>query len=146
VGAQPGVQAAQSQQTPARTAQVADSLEFADRPTAATADGQNIWRVGIDGIERSTDKGRMWIRDQVPDAVNITAGSAPSASVCWMVGRSGLVLRYVASSGWARTTSPAPVDFVAVSARDAERAVVTAADGRRFETADGGRTWRPVRP
>jgi hypothetical protein len=36
---------------------------------------------------------------------------------------------------------PETVDLVAVEAADANTARVTGADGRRFQTTDGGRTW-----
>jgi photosystem II stability/assembly factor-like uncharacterized protein len=42
---------------------------------------------------------------------------------------------------WRRVAFPEEAALVAVSATDDQTATVTAADGRTFETADGGRTW-----
>ena len=72
----------------------------------------------------------------------LTAGSSPSPSVCWLVGRSGTVL--LSTDG--RILAPARVSrgrwiCAAVTATDTETATVTTADGRAFVTADGGRTW-----
>jgi hypothetical protein len=137
---------AQAQQRVSRAEEAVarDALAFSAVLSIATADGRHLWRPGGKWIERSADGGRVWVRDEVADAANIVAGAAPSASVCWMVGREGLVLRYEEGPGWTRVISPASVDLVQITARDAGHAIVTAADGRRFETSDGGRTWRPV--
>jgi len=43
---------------------------------------------------------------------------------------------------WQRVQFPEAIDLTAVRAPDATNAIVTAADGRTFTTADGGRTWR----
>jgi len=74
--------------------------------------------------------------------VLLTAGAAPSANVCWLVGRAGAVILSTDGRAWRRLTFPEQIDLTAVTAVDARTATVTTADGRRFETADGGRTWR----
>jgi hypothetical protein len=51
------------------------------------------WRLAGPGVvERSTDQGASWARLETGVAAMFTAGSAPSASVCWLVGPRGLVL------------------------------------------------------
>ncbi len=69
------------------------------------------------------------------------AGSAPSASVCWVVGREGVVVRTTDGSRWTRLPFPNTADLVGVTASSADAATVVAADGRTFSTADGGATW-----
>jgi photosystem II stability/assembly factor-like uncharacterized protein len=61
--------------------------------------------------------------------------------VCWLVGARGLVLLTTDAVRWRRMAFPESVDLVAVQATDASHATVTAADGRRFSTSDGGATW-----
>lgn len=70
------------------------------------------------------------------------ARSAPSPNVIWRVGRAGLVQLATDGQRFVRVPFPETVDLTAVTATDERRAVVTAADGRAFETADGGRTWQ----
>jgi photosystem II stability/assembly factor-like uncharacterized protein len=62
--------------------------------------------------------------------------------VCWIVGRSGLVLLSTDGETWRRLDFPdATVDLVSVTARDGAAATVTAANGRIYRTTDAGRTW-----
>ena len=39
---------------------------------------------------------------------------------------------------------PEPLDLATVTATDAKSATVMTTAGRRFQTNDGGRTWRPI--
>ena len=45
---------------------------------------------------------------------------------------------------WRRLAIPDPVDLASVLAVDDKTATVTASGGRRFETTDGGASWRPL--
>lgn len=100
------------------------------------------WRLSGPSVERSADGGRTWLRQPTSTNVELLAGSSPAPSVCWIVGRSGVVLLSADGSTWRTLDSPVPaVDLVAVTATTAEAATVTTADGRTYRTADGGRTW-----
>ncbi len=101
------------------------------------------WRVRGSQVERTGDDGATWLAATgVPAGLSIVAGSAPSATVCWLVGRSGLVLVTTDGTTWRRLPFTEPtVDLSAVEAVDARTATVSAADGRRFLTIDGGATW-----
>jgi len=109
-------------------------------------DGLTEWQFGPEGaIRRSTDSGRTW-HPQPPGASGeILAASAVSATVCWAVGRAGLVIVTADGERWQSRPAPEVIDLVRVLATDARSATVTAADGRRFATADGGATWAPAR-
>ena len=101
------------------------------------------WRI-VDGrtIQRSLDAGVTWVNDHLADNdVTLTAGTAPSANVCWLVGRSGAVLLMTDGRVWRRIKFSEPADLTAVTAADARTATVTTGDGRLFGTTDGGRTW-----
>jgi photosystem II stability/assembly factor-like uncharacterized protein len=93
-------------------------------------------------VQRSLDAGATFSTEYTADsAVLLTAGAAPSVNVCWLVGRSGVVVLTTDGRVWQRLTFPEQADLTAVTAIDARTATVTTADGRRFGTADGGRTW-----
>ena len=102
------------------------------------------WRV-VEGrlVQRSLDQGRSWSTQYTIDAGpgRINAGICPTAAVCWLAGRSGLVLRTIDGQNWQRLAVPQDIELTSVSSTDERTATVRAADGRRFVTTDGGRTW-----
>lgn len=93
-------------------------------------------------VERTTTGGQSWevLARRVPG--EMTAGSAPSNDVCWVVGRAGAVWHTTDGQLLARVPFPEPLDLVRVAAESALTATVTAASGRTFRTTDGGRTWQ----
>jgi hypothetical protein len=101
------------------------------------------WRI-VAGtvVERSTDGGISWQTQSTEGRVRLVAGVAPSATVCWLVGSGGVVLRSIDGRTWQRAAFPEMIDLTAIVATDASSATVTAADGRVFITVDGGQTWR----
>lgn len=79
--------------------------------------------------------------------VDLLAGSAPDANVCWVVGRNGAVFVTKGAgdgnkTAWNEVAAPVAADFAAVSAKSANSAIVTTVDGRQFETHDGGKKWK----
>jgi len=108
----------------------------------ATPDRKALWRVKPGGsIELSRDDGKTWQVLENPVKIDFAAGSAPSEKVCWLAGAAGTVLRTTDGVKWEKTTAPSEADLIAIEARDALHAAVTAADGRKFTTRDGGCTW-----
>ena len=105
-------------------------------------DPNRRWRVLTGGIERSEDGGRIWIPVRLAGTEVVIGGASPAPFVCWLVGRSGLVLLATDGTNFTRLPFPASVDLVAVSASDARTATVTTADARTFRTEDAGRSWR----
>src|SRR5690606_24189004 len=93
-------------------------------------------------IERSSDRGQTWTLTVLEPLTRITAGSAPAANVCWIVGHDGVVLRSTNGTTFARQPFPETVSITTVVAQDTARAMVTTEDGRVFATADGGATWQ----
>lgn len=69
-----------------------------------------------------------------------TANVGPA--IAWQVGRKGLVRVTTDGTTFTRVPFPEAIDLVAVTAYSPTAATVTARDGRRFETRDGGKTWR----
>lgn len=102
------------------------------------------WRIlGGTRVQRSVDGGTTWTVADLPSAQPfvLTAGSAASQNVCWLVGRDGAV--FVTRNGltFERISFPERVNLRSVQAIDALRAVVTTQDGRTFSTSDAGLTW-----
>ena len=110
-------------------------------------DPMTRWRViGAGQVERSTDGGARWERATLPESATLTAGTSPSPSVVWLVGRTGAI--YVTTDGLRFTRVPFPdrVDFVSIQAIDSRRATVVTIDGRTMRTEDQGMTWIRVSP
>ena len=133
--------------TVALQAPEAGALQKSARAAAAieiaTLDPSLGWRIVGDRIERSEDGGTTWRVTRQNPGDGLTAGSAPSNEVCWFVGRAGRVLR--TTNGGATFTDVSltePLDLASVAAVDAANAMIYSVEGRRFRTADGGRTWR----
>jgi len=74
--------------------------------------------------------------------VDLIAGASPSRLVCWLVGRAGTVLLSTDGRTWRGVPFPVMTDLVAVQATNAQTATITTADGRTFQTTDGGRSWK----
>ena len=101
-----------------------------------------LWRVAPSGaIEHSRDGASTWIVQLAEPGSVLTAGSAPSDVVCWLVGRAGAVFRTSDGTTWVRLPAPTPDDLVGIEAEDARTAIVTTAGGVSFRTVDGGQTW-----
>jgi photosystem II stability/assembly factor-like uncharacterized protein len=112
------------------------------RPPIVSPDANVRWRLAGTNVERSTDGGRTWQLQATGSEIELLAGAAPAPTVCWIVGRRGLVLRSTDGATWQRLPFPeATLDLAAVTARDALDATVTGADGRRYRTTDAGKTW-----
>jgi putative zinc finger protein len=126
-----------SAQAAAPAASTAERREAAERPAAAAETRQLQAR---DAFALSPC-GPMWPSPPSEVAGQITAGSGPSADVCWIVGRAGTVLRSTDHQTWQRVNLPVTVDLSRVNATDAASATVVTTDGRTFSTADGGATW-----
>ncbi len=74
---------------------------------------------------------------------DLTAGAAPSETVCWIVGRSGTIIRTTDGENWTKIASPTNADLFAIVADSAEHAIVTTVTAKNFETSDGGTSWHP---
>jgi photosystem II stability/assembly factor-like uncharacterized protein len=113
--------------------------------------GSTLWRARKGGlIERSTDAGKTWVSQTSLSREDWLAGAAVSDTVCWLAGRNGAIARTVDGEHWERVAPPVPAavaagklpDLTGVTASDALNATITAGDGRRFGTLDGGKTWQ----
>jgi hypothetical protein len=107
-----------------------------------STDGSVAWQIGASGtIMRSMNSG-PWLAQRSGATTDLLAGSAPSNDVCWVVGKSGTILRTLnRGARWRGARAPTALDLTAVNATDSNNATVTAANGQRFTTHDGGVTW-----
>lgn len=122
---------------PGALAAVADAA----RIEIVSPDPSIRWRIAGSFVERSTNGGSTWEAAPTGIAAELTAGAAPSASVCWLVGRGGVALLTIDGRSWSRVAFPEMTDLSAIRATDARTASVSTMDGRRFSTTDGGTTW-----
>lgn len=97
---------------------------------------------GAGAVERSQDGGTTWQGQFLNSNARILAGAAPSENVCWLVGRAGTILLTTDGMKWNVISPPTLADFVEIVATDGASATVTAADGRKFSTVNGGNTWK----
>jgi hypothetical protein len=133
----------------------APSAKTAPREAAALARARPVevvsperayrWRAETPGsILYSMDSGTSWHLSSSGTTVPLHAGSAPSRSVCWLVGQGGTVILTTDGRNWQVRPFPERVDLTDVRATDARNATVTTANSRRFATSDGGATWSPL--
>jgi hypothetical protein len=113
--------------------------------------GSTIWRIGVAGvIERSSDRGKTWTSQMSPSKEDWLAGEVVSESVCWIAGRNGAIARTTDGKNWEGVAPPSQAtsnnaklpDWIGITARDAKFATITANDGTKFVTSDGGKTWQ----
>jgi hypothetical protein len=111
-----------------------------------TPDPKVLWMIRSAGeVEKSEDGGTTWKPEYLDTRAAIVAGSAPTVKICWLVGGSATILRTTNGTHWKTISAPADTDFVRVDATDASTATVTAIDGRKFSTSDGGKSWSIVK-
>jgi hypothetical protein len=107
--------------------------------------GATRWRI-VAGtrVERTIDAGATWTPLPIEPELKtlLLAGSATSPTNCWLVGRDGVVLVTNDGRTFRRVSVPEVVHLTGVTAIDGMRATVTAIDGRKFSTSDGGQTWK----
>jgi hypothetical protein len=124
-------------------AQISSNLMNLQIPTP---DPKIFWMIaGPGAIERSENSGAGWKTEYLDTRALIVAGAAPTAKICWLVGANGTILRTTNGAHWKTISPPAETDFVRVEATDALNATVMAIDGRKFSTADGGKSWSSVK-
>jgi hypothetical protein len=121
---------------------------FGARADAATTeivspDPAVRWRVLGSALEHSGNGGTTWEPVSTGFAAELTAGAAPSATICWLVGRRGVVLLTTDGRTWRRVAFPEMTDLSGVFTVDAggNVASVSTVDGRTFVTTDAGATW-----
>jgi hypothetical protein len=108
----------------------------------SSPDGRNSWRFGSGGIIMRSENSTAWIPQHSGVTDDLIAASAPSDDVCWIVGKSAIVLRTLdGGAHWQIVRPPSSDDFTMVIATDSNNATVTASNGERYVTRDGGVTW-----
>jgi hypothetical protein len=110
-------------------------------PEIVSPDPMSRWRIRGRIVERSTDGGATWQEQATGATSTLTAGAAPSPSICWIVGQDGVVLLSTDGRTWRKVQFPATTALVSVRAVDERTATVTDANGRTYATTDGGVRW-----
>lgn len=107
---------------------------------------QTFWIAGPVGkVQHSVNGGLSVITQNTGVLADLLAGSAPSQTVCWMVGRAGTILLTTDGQHWSKVGAPGDQDWVGVRATDALHALIWDKDQlHTFGTSDGGKTWTSV--
>jgi hypothetical protein len=126
----------------AGTGSVVDASRGATAIAVEPPDHSVVWMVGPHGAISRYSRTAGWAPQASGVTVDLVAGSAPSASICWIVGRAGTILRTLDGDHWLKINAPVSDDLSSVIAGNSTDATITAADGRRFSTSNGGVTWR----
>jgi hypothetical protein len=152
---QPAAPAAAAAAAPAATPEAAPADQRADSarparraanvlavPEIVSPDPSVRWRIRGAAVEHSSNGGLTWETVRVGVA-ELTSGTAPTTTVCWLVGRNGVVLLTTDGQTWRRVPFPEITDLSAVRTVDADgrAASVSTSDGRTFVTTDAGVTW-----
>jgi hypothetical protein len=130
----------------AGVASTSESYTAAGNPAEGTvaispADQSVTWFVGKNGLVHRRDADGSTHIQQSGVTTDLVAGAAPSAAVCWVVGRSGTIIRTTDGEHWLLVIAPTPENLTGVTAGSAKDATITTAGGRRFATSDGGASW-----
>ena len=131
----------------------ADGRSVAMRVTARpvvdiqSPDGNVRWRLDGAAVSRTSNGGATWSEQFTGTATTLTAGFSPSPTICWVVGRRGVVLLSTDSQTWRRLEFPDPAD--GSRSRDCHRQhrrdCPPPSTAACYRTADGGRTWTAAR-
>jgi len=122
-------------------------LRAQGRNIIVSPDQKRVWRIGPAGkIESSPDMGKSWKTQRSNVSADLLSGSAPTEKVCWIAGKdAALLLTTDGGKHWKQLVSPISGDIGGVSAVDAQNAVIwDISNHNRFETSDGGLTWKQV--
>ena len=119
-----------------------ERFEDAAATVVISPDPATRWRLSEDTVEHTGDAGVTWTLQLAGIGRMLTAGSAPSKTICWIVGRAGTVFRTVdGDESWQQVRAPTETDLVAVEAMDEQSATVDGMDATSFRTQDGGQSW-----
>ncbi len=116
------------------------------RVVVPSPDTSVVWTVFSGGrVDFAGNSPTSAVHDFLPTTHRIAAGSSPGGKICWLVGASGTVLRTTTGRIWVVVPPPVNADFTAVDASSATAATITAADGRKFSTANAGQSWQALK-
>lgn len=117
--------------------------------TVRTPDPNVLWLVSEGGdVGRSEDGGATWKFASLGVHGRLVSGSSPTGKICWLLAEHGAIFRTTDGKTWTELPFPAVSDdseFEHIDAKDELTATVTEADGRKFSTSDGGKTWTPTK-
>lgn len=143
----PIIEIAAPEPTPSALRSMTGAGRGAGAPAALrqSTGGTTRWRI-VAGtrVERTIDAGATWTPLPIEPELKtlLLAGWATSPTNCWLTGRDGVVLVTHDGRTFRRVSVPEVVHLTGVTAMDGMRATVTAIDGRKFSTSDGGQTWK----
>jgi len=142
-GSASGVQVGRTGRGGSSASATADTAALTSRGIAPSAEW---WVVSPAAVEwqLATAATVTTLPIDMPSSRPIIGGASPSERVCWLFAGDA-IWRTSDADKFTRVAMPADITIATLSAVDARHATVTATDGRRFSTIDGGTTWLPER-
>jgi hypothetical protein len=122
---------------PARESSAGDGVG----PLVLRVSERVLVRVTPVGIERTADGGTTWQVEHTTAIGPAVVAACPTPDACWLGDAAGRLLRRETSGRWVDRRLPVEGAITGLEALTPREATVTIADGRRFTTSDGGRSW-----
>lgn len=102
------------------------------------------WRFGARGaLERWDRRAEKWLPQTSGVNVDLITGACLAPSTCWIGGKEGAVIHTVDGERWQSVPVPVREDISNIQITDPDHVTATTVNGRRFVTADAGKTWGP---
>jgi photosystem II stability/assembly factor-like uncharacterized protein len=124
-------------------AAIAPGIPVAPRAVLISpADHSVFWSLQNSGLIYRTNDRKVWTPQYTGVQADLLAGMAPSATVCWAVGRKGAILLTTDGVHWEKVPSPTTSDVIGISAASKDVATIFTAGGVSYSTFDGGSNWQ----
>jgi photosystem II stability/assembly factor-like uncharacterized protein len=106
------------------------------------ADHSVYWSLQSNGVISRTNDRKSWTSQSTGLQAELLAGMAPTDTVCWAVGRKGVILLTADGTHWERIKSPTTSDVTGIVAASKDVATIFTAGGVTYSTFDGGSNWQ----
>ena len=124
-------------------ARIAPGIPVAPRAVLVSpVDHSVFWSLQSDGVIYGTHDRKSWAPQYTGLGQEFLAGVAPSNTVCWAVGRKGLILQTTDGTHWTPISSPTTSDVIGITAAGKDVATIFTASGTSYSTFDGGSNWQ----
>lgn len=110
------------------------------------SDALNGWAVGDEAVLHTSDGGKTWQRQNIPEVMFLFGLDVISRSEAWVVGGRGIILHTIDGGiSWNQSNLPTEYEdywLNSIMFIDRNRGWIAGGDGAIFFTNDSGKTWR----